>query len=491
MKKIYMILAAWIAMTVTGCGNGFLDIEPSSSVADTPHMIRTNAELQKAVNGAYVYLEFFRENAIMHGDIMGDDLQAYPWDYRTDVYYLMDKRTPNYTSTWLWTQLYSGAFDINTKLDKVQYIQDKDDDTDRMIAELKFIRAILHWEASLRYGPLPSNLGKGAIKQDALGVMITDKLPENLMGTFYRDKVSDVFKFMINEMETLKGDLSTRHREAALNYWAAQMFLARLYLYTEQWDKAYACAVDVIDNGGYTLYTRENYVDSWAKEYQSESIFEMPTTDSDNVSWDSMSYMCDPYGYNAIMATLDFVNLWDDGDVRFDLLQDPYWDWFPKHWSDDWDWDRCYFINKKYPGRGGNVKVCNPKIYRLSEAYLIAAEAALRGSKGVGEGSKYLSELRKKRTTTDPDRYDSGYDLDDVLYERRLELIGEGHRAFDLWRNQRTVVKYHGQPNFQWCDFDEMPFDDYHVILPLPVRELDLMSPEDKQSQQNPGYGLF
>ena len=115
----------------------------------------------------------------------------------------------------------------------------------------------------------------------------------------------------------------------------------------------------------------------------------------------------------------------------------------------------------------------------------------MRGSKGTGVGSFYLTELRKNRTTTDPERYNAGYDLDDVLYERRLELIGEGHRCFDLWRNQRSVVKYDGTPNFQWTEFDEMPFDDYHVILPLPVRELDLMSVEDKNSQQNPGYGLF
>ncbi len=492
MKNKYIVsLFAALGMFATGCGDSFLDIESASGVQDGPGMIRNNAEMQVAVNGAYVYLECYRVSTTMHGDVMGDDLQSYPWDYRMEVYYHMDRRTPNFTGTDMWTRLYKGSFDINTKLDKVQYIQDRNEDTDRMIAELRFIRAILHWEASLRYGPLPSNLGKGNIKADALGAMITDKLPDDMMRTYYRDKVSDVFDFMISEMEDIVDDLPKAHREAALNYWAGKLFLARLYLYTEQWDKAFACAKDVIENGGYTLYTRDNYVDSWKEAYASESIFEMPTTESDNASWNGLGYFVNGYGYNAVIATTDFVALWDDGDVRFDLLEDPYWDWFPKHFSDDYDWDRCYFISKKYPGRGDNLKVCNPKVFRLSEAYLIAAEAALRGSEGTGVGSGYLTELRRNRTTTDPEKYNAGYDLDDVLYERRLELIGEGHRAFDLWRNQRTVVKYHGEPNFQWTDFDEMPFDDYHVILPIAVRELELMSAEDKQSQQNPGYGLF
>lgn len=491
MKKYFYIIFAALSMLATGCGDGFLDIEPSNSVKDGPDMIRTNAELQVAVNGAYVYLEFYRNSTMLHGDVMGDDMQSYPWDYRLELFYLMDKRSVNYTNTGMWTQLYSGAFDINSKLDKIQYIQDKDSDTDRMVAELRFIRAILHWEASLRYGPLPSNLGKGDIKSDALGVMITDKLPDDIRRTYYRDKVRDVFNFMISEMEDIVNDLPRQHRQAALNYWAARMFMARLYLYTEQWDKAFACAKEVIEDGGYTLYNRSNYVSSWGEAYASESIFEMPTTESDNASWDGLGYFCNPNGYYAVIATPEFVSLWDDGDVRFDILENAWWDWFPTYWTDDYDWDYCYFISGKYPGRAGNLKVCNPKVFRLSEAYLIAAEAALRGSAGTGVGSEYLTELRKNRTTTDPDRYEAGYDLDDVLYERRLELIGEGHRAFDLWRNQRTVVKYNGTPNFQWCDFYEMPFDDYHVILPIAVRELELMTPEDRKTQQNPGYGLY
>lgn len=491
MKKYIISICAAFGMLLTGCGNDFLDIDPTDAVQDNPEMIRNNAELQVAVNGAYVYLEYYRNAHILHADVMGDDLQAYPWSYRIELYYNMDQRSVNYTTTTIWSKLYTASFDINSKLDKIQYIKDKDKDTDRMVAELRFIRAILHWEASLRYGPLPSNLGKGAIKQDALGVMITDKLPEDLMGTFYRDKVSDVFPWMIKEMEEIKSNLSREHREAALNYWAAQMFLSRLYLYTEQWDKAFECATDVIENGGYQLYDRSNYVESWKKEYASESIFEMPTTDSDNASWNAVSYFVNPYGYYAVIATNAFIDLWDEGDVRFQLLENPYWDWYPMHFTDDNNWGQCYFISGKYPGRNGNLKVNNPKIYRLSEAYLIAAEAALRGSKGMAEGSRYLTELRKNRTVTDPEKYDAGYDLDDVLYERRLELIGEGHRAYDLWRNQRSVVKYDGKPNFQWTVFDEMPFDDYRVILPLPVRELDLMSAEDKKTQQNPGYGLF
>ncbi len=492
MKCINILLIAALGMFASSCGNDFLDVKPTNAVVDDDNMITTNAELQAAVNGAYTYLEYYRVSTMLQGDVMGDDLQSYPWDYRLELYYCMDQRTVNYTDMGLWARLYSGAFDINTVLDKVKNIKEQNDDTKRMVAELRFIRAFLHWDASLRYGPLPSNLGKGNIKQDALGVMITDKLPEDIQGVYYRDKVSDVFAFMIREMEEIVGDLPTENRHAALTYWAGKMFLARLYLYTEQWDKAFDCAAEVISSGRYALYAKEDYLRSWRETYGSESIFEMPTTESDNASWDGLGYFVNHYGYQAVMATTEFVSLWDAGDVRFNLLYNAWWDWLP-YGTDDYSWDNCYFISNKYPGRNGNLLVCNPKIFRLSEAYLIAAEAALRGSKGMSVGSWYLTELRRNRTTTEPNRYDAGYDLEDVLYERRGELIGEGHRAFDLWRNQRSVVRYSGVPNFHWSNIRvaEIPFDDYRTILPIAVRELDLMSAADKAVQQNPGYGLY
>ena len=65
----------------------------------------------------------------------------------------------------------------------------------------------------------------------------------------------------------------------------------------------------------------------------------------------------------------------------------------------------------------------NPKVIRLSEVYLIAAEAALKSINDNGaSAAEYINTLRKNRIT--------GYEevstvtLDDILTERRLELNG-------------------------------------------------------------------
>ena len=108
---------------------------------------------------------------------------------------------------------------------------------------------------------------------------------------------------------------------------------------------------------------------------------------------------------------------------------------------------------------------------RLSEVYLIAAEAALQqGEDAVG----YINELRSNRI--------SGYEgesevtLEEILDERRKELFAEGQIAFDFWRNGKTVTN--GSFTVQATD--------YKTVLPLPIEEIDLSR---GALVQNPGYG--
>lgn len=485
MKKLKYIVIALLGLGACGCGNDFLDISPTTSLGEF-EAIEDEKDLDYAVNGAYTYIEHYRGSTMWDGDALGDDMQNAPAKYEMNRSYMYQNHNLS-TPTGRWNNLYSAGFHINSVLEKAKTIKHPTNPTryKEMIAELRFLRVIIHWDAELRFGPLPSTLGKGKIKADALGVMICDEVPDNVRKDFYRDKVTDVWKFMVTEMEAIKNDLSREKREAYLNYWAAQAFLGRIYLYLGEWDKAFACAEDVIKNSPYTLIARKDYVASWGQAYASESIFEMPTTDNDNNGWYSLSYFSSPTGGKAIVATKDFMDLRAAAseDVRFDVFEETVI-----------SGKTYYFPSKKYPGRDGNIKVCNPKILRLSEVYLIAAEAAMKGTKGAVIGGKYLSDLREKRTTAQPRKYDNGCTLDDVLYERRLELWGEGQRAWDLWRNLRSVVRFttleekeikgHTCPN----EAGVIAYDDYRTIWPIAQDQLDMMKPEDRITQQNPGY---
>jgi hypothetical protein len=129
----------------------------------------------------------------------------------------------------------------------------------------------------------------------------------------------------------------------------------------------------------------------------------------------------------------------------------------------------------KYPGNAGasvRTYTNNIKVMRLSEVYLIAAEAA---SHEGADAALYLNALRSNRI----DEYVpvDFVTLDDILDERRKELFAEGQIAFDFWRNGKSVTN--GTFTVSATDF--------RTVLPLPVEELDL---SDGKLIQNPGYGL-
>ena len=129
----------------------------------------------------------------------------------------------------------------------------------------------------------------------------------------------------------------------------------------------------------------------------------------------------------------------------------------------------------KYPGLQGStapIAVNNYKVIRLSEVYLIAAEALLKGatSSSGKTAVSYYNTLRKNRISGYTSA--SSVTLQDLLDERRIELFCEGHRLYDLVRNKINVKSsYIANPN------KEYDYLNPALITELPQREKNL-SPE-------------
>lgn len=124
----------------------------------------------------------------------------------------------------------------------------------------------------------------------------------------------------------------------------------------------------------------------------------------------------------------------DLGDVRGQLLEENKYAGKTVWWL--------------YKLRGTDLKTapleCNNVVLRLSEVYLIAAEAGCKlGGDAAVQGLGYLNEI-VKRGNPDNEVTMADYTLDRVLDERSKELVGEGHRFFDLLRNGKTIVRKGG-----------------------------------------------
>lgn len=92
---------------------------------------------------------------------------------------------------------------------------------------------------------------------------------------------------------------------------------------------------------------------------------------------------------------------------------------------------------------------------RLAEMYLIKAEAYAKTSGKETEAIEMVNIIRERAGLSGEQLFDTndlkGYEtvLDVVLDERRLELAWEGHRAMDVFRNNRPLDRSSVQP-FGW-----------------------------------------
>ena len=204
-------------------------------------------------------------------------------------------------------------------------------------------------------------------------------------------------------------------------------------------------------------------------------LFEIVNLTTDSPGKESMGYLNSYNGYDDMCITVSFYHLLkeDPADVRLKLLS----------------FDKTYYayVNKYQPQEGENITDANIPLIRLSEAYLNAAEAAVKlGDKATA--AAYLTPIVER---ANPARTveESTLTLDDVLTERRKELVGEGHRMYDVMRNGGTVKRVQlsdkaiskTKHDTKYMEYD---WNFYQIVLPIPKGEMNA----NRNMVQNPGY---
>lgn len=123
-------------------------------------------------------------------------------------------------------------------------------------------------------------------------------------------------------------------------------------------------------------------------------------------------------------------------------------------------------------------------VFRISEMYLIAAEAEIMRS-NTGAALELINTLREARSVEgqeDAMRIEAGdLDLDFILDERARELATENQRFFDLKRTGTLVDRIRAN------NPDAAPFiQEFHGLRFIPQNQLDAMF--NAEGYQNPGY---
>ncbi len=137
------------------------------------------------------------------------------------------------------------------------------------------------------------------------------------------------------------------------------------------------------------------------------------------------------------------------------------------------------------PGSNATHPDTDFPMFRLADAYLIYAEAHLRGGGGDrGQALAYVNALRQRAYgDTSGDIADADFDLPDILDERGRELLFEAHRRTDLIRYGLFTG---GAYPWAWKGgaLAGTATDTYRDLYPLPASELTT----NPNLTQNPGY---
>lgn len=304
---------------------------------------------------------------------------------------------------------------------------------------------------------------------DSLGVpYVTVFSPDNpLVAKPSRISVKSCYDSIYNDLNSALaiyrqyGDISNSKR-FFIDSTCIHAMLARIGLYDGQYSQAAADASIVI--GKIPLANTTDYPQIWLDNSTAEIIWQIPNDQTMRPG------LCN----NGLHAAYRVANNFRDlvyspaGGIRSDTN----------------------VIRRDIPGTGNvsrtllfkYVGTRNFKVYRTSEMYLIRAECKYRLSPGAG-----LDDLNALRTARGAATgAETGSDVFNAVFtERRLELIGEGHRWFDLRRTSRTISRDEcGSAGGSLSNTCSVGPDSRSWIWPIPFNEIKLNS----NLAQNQGY---
>ena len=268
---------------------------------------------------------------------------------------------------------------------------------------------------------------------------------------------------------------------------------ARVALMMHDYDTAFMKAKGLIDGEKYALVTdAATFADGWTNDNLNEAIWQVAMTGPDDTGNGFSYFIYNTSGKdgedNPQYVPEDWVlDLYAADDIRF------------QSWFDARDIKTPVVGNLtllvKYPGNPKLYSavtnyVNQPKIFRISEMYLIAAEAAaMKGGQDI-VASKYLNDLKAARIAGWKNTDYTGDDLTVAIRQERVrELFGEGHRMNDLKRWHIGFTRSAGQdpslvmPGEKYAGLS-MEADSPLFVWPIPIDEMQA----NPQMEQNPAY---
>lgn len=485
-KKIIVAILP-VFLLFAACDD-FLEKDPYYATP-TENITSSYSNLKIALTGLYNHLtdlDYLGKNFMLSADVRADDTNLkIENSNRMTAQYKYTLTDGSGDPQYAWGIMLKVLNQANIILSAIDNVEDGTQaERDQLKGEALTIRAMVLFDMARQFAQpynLPSSAGSVAAgtadgNGGHLGVPVLTSPTDDPFSLFpERKTVKEVYDQVLADLDAAVQLMPQASNPNFINGNTALALRARAKLYKEDWAGAANDATSVIESGNYELLSADAYIPSWGKENTSESIFELALTKSTYLGTTALGYMYDTRGYGDMVASSALLDLFEEGDVRGVLKQGEPDAGPPDGELMFYEVDGLVYTNK-YPGRDGTAGLDNPKIIRLSEMYLIRAEANFEA--GTSIGAAPLDDINAIRSNRNASAF-TDIDATKIENERRRELCFEGHRLFDILRKGKDLER----GDDYWAA-QSVSFPNELFIYPIPDNEMDV----NPNMVQNPGY---
>lgn len=504
MKKenLVYLLIIMIGLTVSSCGKKYLDVEPKGTQLED-NFYRNADEAYEALVAVYdqiggtsnAYINKFTatlaasDNHWAGGGNSTDLMNLQVWSN-----YTLDPAVGPQGE--LWDRGFSGVFRSNVLISKLPDIPMDDNLRIRFTAEVRYLRAYFYFELVRLFRNIP---------------LFEEPLSADQIYDVVQVDPAEVYNLIVEDLkyavENLPPTVPVVTEGGRATQGAGRALLGKVYLQLAEYSLAAEQFEQVNGTPGetsqYGYHLLANYADLWKfdNKHNAEAIFSINATGKKN--WDNwgciacaegnwLNTMSGPRNYSRNDTTApDYFSGWSffvivpelvelmKDDPRYNssivdiqALEDGGLITYEKGYM-----NTGYFLGKFLPmqsdvNEGGNAfGNFSQNMYdiRLADTYLMEAEAIIMGSGNIARAQALLDAIRERVNLPSVP-----VSMETIKKERRFEMVGEGHRWFDLvrWGDAASALAFKGFIKGK------------HEVLPIPLLEL-----ENTKLVQNTEYG--
>ena len=478
--------------------------------------ITTIDEANQAVIGIY--------SAWLSGALYSGYLTLLP-DLQADLAYAVNGYTNTYGDIWRWdilatnsqiTSVYGALYDVIGRCnfllanaDKVRENIYDDTDFDRLeqyCGEAYFARALAYSELIKLFCKAYESDEEAA---NELGVVI--KKDYYKTDSLSRASLKDSYAFVIADLERAEDLLQLTDEDDSYTFYSSPYFSiytvyalrARVALYMKDYDNAIKYSTLLIESGEFALssantpYTTMTdylsmtnkqisyYEYMWRYNLSTESIWQVGfTTTAYGGALGSVFFNWDYQSYKPDYVPAQWVlGLYAANDMRYGVnfcqvttghSHGLTWPLLAKYWGNQELFEGAQILH-----------VCEPQVFRLSEQYLIRAEAYAQ-QKLYAKASADILELRKARYSSGASASLTEANAMDIIEEERVkELYMEGFRLQDLKRWHKGFERTPQEQSLSNGSSLKVEADNPLFVWPIPQHELESPGADIEPNESN------